>query len=405
MVIPLFVLLLLMILTVPARASGLIDCEKTGTLTAAHLNQRLQTVFGPLAPPPASHAACLYALRYHSHDAKGRRVTLSGLLALPVGGAPRGLVVFTHGTTADRNLSPSRFTGKTNSPEVEAAVLAFVSSGYAAAMPDYLGLGVDKGVHPYPLGKVNCASAIDLLEPARTAAERLGSAVGPRLFITGYSEGGAVALWTVRSLEQMPGVSVTAAAPMAGPYDLTGTTAHSLVAPTTNPKIFAARLYLLAYLLNSVHREDGIKVTDYVVPVMAAVIVNVFGKNLSDEAIIKRLALAATLRGARNSVGRITTGRFQTVLRTNDLADPVLRELQTNNCFDWSPRTKLCLICLESDGIVVPENTHKALKAMRARRVGPETLQEFVIHDPSLNHATALVPSLAQARRFFDKQR
>jgi len=161
----------------------------------------------------------------------------------------------------------------------------------------------------------------------------------------------------------------------------------------------------LAYLLNSVHREDGIKVTDYVVPVMAAVIVNVFGKNLSDEAIIKRLALAATLRGARNSVGRITTGRFQTVLRTTDLADPVLRELQTNNCFDWSPRTKLCLICLESDGIVVPENTHKALKAMRARRVGPETLQEFVIHDPSLNHATALVPSLAQARRFFDKQR
>ena len=400
----LFALLLLFALTLPAEASGLISCEKTGTLTAAHLNGRLQTVFGPLAPAPASRAAHLYALRYYSHNAKGRRVTLSGLLALPDGGATRGLVLFNHGMTADRSLSPSRFDGKVNSPEVEAAVLAFVSGGYAVAMPDYLGLGVDQGVHPYPLGKVNCLSAIDLLEPAREAARRLNAPVGPRLFVAGYSEGGAVALWTVRTLEQTPGVRIAAAAPMAGPYDLTGAMAHSLTAPTTDPKVFAARLYLLAYLLNSVHKEDGVKLTNYVVPVMAAAIVSVFGKNLSDEAIIKRLALVATLRGARNSVERITTPRFQTVLNTTDLTDPVLRELDKSNCFDWLPRTKLCLICLESDRIVVPENTNKALKAMQARGAGPATVQESVIRDPSLNHLTALVPSLVQARRFFDEQ-
>lgn len=402
---PLIVLLLLVTLTVPAGASELVGYEKTGTLTAAHLNGRLQAIFGALAPKAATRPADLYALRYHSRDAKGRRVTLSGLLVLPEGSAPRGLVMFTHGVTADRSLSPSRFTGKANSPEVEAVMLAFVSGGYAVAMPDYLGLGVDKGVHPFPLGKVNCVSAIDLLEPARTAAQRLGVAVGPRLFVTGYSEGGAVALWTVRTLEQTRGSVVAAAAPMAGPYDLTGATAHSLTAPTTNPKIFAARLYLLSYLLNSVHKEDGVKLTDSVVPVMAAVIVRVFGSNLSDEAIIKRLALVATLRGARNSVARITTQRFQRVLKTTDLSDPVMQELNQNNCFDWSPQTKLCLICFEGDGIVVPENTHKALRTMRARGVGPGTVREFVIHDPGLNHATALIPSLVEARRFFDEQR
>ena len=401
----LLTLLLLMMLTVPARATGLVGCVQTGTLTAAHLNQRLQTVFGPLAPGPMTHSVSLYALHYQSHDAKGHRVTLSALLALPDGGAPRGLVLFNHGTTADRALSPSRFDGKPNSPEVEAAMLAFVSGGYAVAMPDYLGLGIDRGVHPYPLAKVNCLSAIDLLEPARDAGRRLGAAVGPRLFVSGYSEGGAVALWTVRRLEETAGARITAAATMAGPYDLTGATAHSLVAPTTNQKVFAARVYFLAYLLNSVHKEDGVKMTNYVVPVMAAAIVSVFGKNLSDEAIIKRLALAATLRGARNSVERITTRRLQKALKTTDLSDPVMQELSKNNCLDWLPRTKLRLICLASDGIVVPENTHKALGAMRARGAGPGTVQEFVIHDPGLNHATALIPSLIQARRFFDDQR
>jgi len=164
-------------------------------------------------------------------------------------------------------------------------VLAFGSGGYAVVMPDYPGLGDDAGVHPYPLGRVNSVSVIEMIGPARTAARRQNIAVGPKLFLSGYSEGGAVALWAVRKLGEKPYASmqVTSAVPMSGPYDLTGATAQSLIAPTTNQAIFAARLYLLSYLLHSVYKADGVKLTTYVRPALAAVIVRVFDHGLTDE--------------------------------------------------------------------------------------------------------------------------
>ena len=385
-------------------ADPLVSIQKTGTISAAQFNTRLKAVFGSLAPAPATGPTDLYKIRYNSRDGKGRAVVLSGLLALPRGGAAKGLVVFAHGTVADRRLSPSRFTGPGTGAEAEAALLAYGSGGYGVVMPDYLGLGDDLGVHPFPLGRVNSLSVSDMIGPARMAARRQNITIGPKLFISGYSEGGAVALWTVRLLQEKPyaTLQVTSAVPMSGPYDLTGATAQSLIAPTQSQVVFAARLYLLSYLLHSAYKIDGVKLTTYVRPALAAVIVRVFDQELTDEQIIKRLALAATLLGARNSVERVTTPYFSKALHGVDRGDPVVRDLLQNNCTDWSPRTKMLLICLKTDGIVVPENTQNAIKAMRARGVGANVVRESLIVNSSLNHSTAIIPALAQARRFFD---
>jgi hypothetical protein len=385
-------------------ADPLVSVQRTGTVSASQFNTRLKAVFGSLAPAPATGPTDLYKIRYNSHDGKGRAVVLSGLLTLPRGGAPKGLLVFTHGVIADRRLSPSRFKEKGQASEVGAALLAYGSGGYGLMMPDYLGLGDDSGVHPFPLGRVNSLSVIDMIGPARTAARRLMVNLGPRLFVSGYSEGGAVALWTVRLLQEKPYATlrVTSAVPMSGPYDLTGATAHSLVAPAQSQAVFAARLYLLSYLLHSAYKNDGVKLTNYVRPALAAVIVRVFDQNLTDEQIIKRLALAATLLGARNSVERVTTPYFSKALHSVNASDPVIRDLLKNNCIDWSPRTKMLIICLKTDGIVVPENTHNAIKAFRARGVGANVVSESLIVNSRLNHSTAIIPALAQARRFFD---
>ncbi len=388
-------------------ANPLVSVQKAGTVTAAYFNGRLAAVYGKLAPAAATGPTDLYKIRYNSYDAKGKAVVLSGLLVLPRSGAAKGLLVFAHGAIADRRPSPSRYSGTEQGSEVESALLAFGAGGYGVMMPDYLGLGDDPGVHPYPLGRVNCLSVVDMIGPCRTAARRLKVALGPKLFVSGYSEGGAVALWAVRMMEEKPFASrqVTSAVTMSGPYDLTGATAQSLVAPTTNKAIFAARVYFLSYLLHSVYKADGVKLTNYVKPALAAVIVRVFDQNLTDEQIIKRLALAATLLGARNSVERVTTPYFSKVLHSVDARDPVIRDLLQNNCTDWSPRTPVLLICLQSDGIVVPANTQKAVQTMRARGIGAGVVQEYVISDTSLNHATAIIPALARARKFFDLPR
>ena len=390
-------------LLVGATADNFVGATLNGTMSVAQVNQQIQKNFGN-SVALTNEALDLYKVSYRSRDEKNRAVVLSGLVVLPRGGAPNGLVIFNHGTIVNSALAPSRFTGKPNASEAELATLAFASGGYAVAMPDYLGLGDHKGAHPYPLGAANSLSAVDIIEPARAVAKRQNRQIGSRLFITGYSEGGGVAMWTVRDLEGKSGAgyAVTAAALASGSYDLSDTTRKWLLASPTDQQEFVIRLYLTSYMAYYFHKSTGVKLTDYFKPSMALTVSQAFKGNISDENLIKRLALAAVLMRSKNSLENVITPRFKRALETLDTSDPVIREMQKSDVYDWSPRTKMLLISLEGDKVVDPANTEKTVRTMRRRGVGNETLRQFVIKDASLNHLTAVAPALAQARRFFD---
>jgi pimeloyl-ACP methyl ester carboxylesterase len=284
------------------------------------------------------------------------------------------------------------------------ATLAFASGGYAVAMPDYLGLGDNTGAHPYPLGAINSRSAVDIIEPARALAKRQNTEVGSRLFVSGYSEGGAVAMWTVRDLEQKSGAiyDVSAAAPASGPYDLLDTTRKWLLAAPTTQEEFVIRLSLTSYMAYYFHKSAGIKLTEYFKPAMAFTISQSFKGNISDKSVIERLALTGILLREKNSLEDAITTRFKTALETLDTSEPVISEMQKSDVYDWSPRTKMLLISLQGDTVVDPANTEKTMRTMRRRGVSNDTLRQYVIKDTSLNHSTAVAPALAQARRFFD---
>ncbi len=390
-------------LPVSANADNLVNSTLSETMSVAQVNQQIQKKFGASVSPTAQ-AIELYKVSYRSRDEKNRAVVLTGLVVLPRGGAANGLVIFNHGTLVNSALAPSRFTGKSNASEAELAVLAFASGGYAVAMPDYLGLGDHKGAHPYPLGAANSRSAVDIIEPARTLAKRQNTEVGSRLFVSGYSEGGAVAMWTVRDLEQKSGAvyDVSAAVLMSGPYDLTDVTRKWMLASPTDQQEFVIRLYLTSYMAYYFHKSSGVKLTDYFKPAMAFTISQAFKGNISDENIIKRLALAAVLMRSKNSLENVISARFKKALETLDTSNPIIREMQKSDCYDWSPRTKMLLISLQGDKVVDPANTVKTMQTMRRRGVRADTLRQYVIKDTSLNHITAVAPALAQARRFFD---
>ena len=84
---------------------------RTGTLSQATLlkMQAEATIHG-LAVPPSKAAIRLYKIRYGSVDAHGAPCTLSGLLILPKA-APKGLLLYYHGTIRDRETAPSRYNG------------------------------------------------------------------------------------------------------------------------------------------------------------------------------------------------------------------------------------------------------------------------------------------------------
>ena len=397
------VFMLSICLAVSARAQTLVDFSRNGTLSASQINERAARTFGAETLPRATQSVELFKVRYRSRDERGRAVVLSGLLALPKT-APKGLVIYNHGTMADRAASPSRFRGESQLSEAQLATLAFASGGYAVAMPDYLGLGDHLGAHPYPLGKINARSAIDIVNPARQIIARRGAKVESRLFVTGYSEGGAVSMWTVRVLERENNLSrrVYSSANLSGPYDLSGVTRQSLLSSTNKIEEFVPHLYLLANIAFYQHKANGTKLTKYFKPAMANTVFNAFGRNVSDENIIKRLALTAALMRAQNRLDRVLDAQFLRALQTNDSREPIVRALKQNDTFSWSPRTPQLLVALQGDTIVTSQNTTKTLRTMRARGVGANVVRRIIVRNDKLNHVTFMPQALVIARRFFD---
>ncbi|MEJ7699344.1 MAG: hypothetical protein WKF71_06810 [Pyrinomonadaceae bacterium] len=117
------------------------------------------------------------------------------------------------------------------------------------------------------------------------------------------------AMWMLRDLEGKSGAlyDVTAAALASGPYDLSDTTRKWLLASPTSQEEFVIRLYLTSYMAYYFHKSTGVKLTEYFKPAMAFTVSQAFKGNISDENLIKRLALAAVLMRSKNSLGNVIT--------------------------------------------------------------------------------------------------
>jgi hypothetical protein len=395
----LFLLGLLVAAAGLASGQRLVSSTPNGTLMARTINNFLNKSAKHANVQPSSVAVELRKIVYTSTDANGRRANLTGLLAMPVGGAPKGLIVFMHGTIWDRKASPSRLNavGKEGEPMGAASILA--PGGFAVVMPDYIGLGDHMAVHPYPVNVINAKAGADIIEPAREVIRRQRYNVGPNLFITGYSEGGGTAMALAREL-QNSGITVTATAPSSGPYDLSGVTRDYLLSEAKGQDLIA-RAYLLGYGVKYFESSHGVKMTDYFHPTMSRTINAAFKEGRSDKDIALRLAIVGTLVGATKSVERLLTERFLNALRNNDRSDPMIGAMAANDCYDWSPRSPMLLFSAAADRIVNPGNARKAYETMRRRGVGRDTMRWLSNEDPSTDHGKGFALALKANRDFF----
>ena len=155
--------------------------------------------------------------------------TASGVLMVPTGtGAQctgaRPIVLYAHGTNITKRYNLADFADKTNPAYGEAVLLAamYAAQGYIVVAPNYAGYDSSTlSYHPYVNATQQSQEMIDILAAAKTAMPALLSPVtaSNKLFVTGYSQGGFVAMATQRAL-QLAGTPVTASAPMSGPYAL-----------------------------------------------------------------------------------------------------------------------------------------------------------------------------------------
>ncbi len=168
-----------------------------------------------------------YYVKFWTLGGAAETTESSGALMVPTGAAPacsgpRPIVLYAHGTNADKTLNIADVTNPSNTEGVLIAAM-FAAQGYIVVAPNYAGYDISTlDYHPFLNAEQQSGEMMDILAAARTALPNTMSSAtsdGGKLFVTGYSEGGHVAMATQRALEAS-GAVVTGAAPMSGPYAL-----------------------------------------------------------------------------------------------------------------------------------------------------------------------------------------
>ncbi|MFK7965761.1 MAG: alpha/beta fold hydrolase [Burkholderiaceae bacterium] len=305
-------------------------------------------------------------IKYQTVGGAGESTTATAGIAVPVGDNPvcrgdRPLLLYAHGTSPrqDYDVTQSRegFNGL--------AAAVFAARGYVVVAPNYTGYGDSwLDYHPYLNAQAQAEDMVDALRAARelfTAESR----VTPRqLFISGYSQGGYVAMATHRLMElSYPDeFAVTASFPMSGPYSLEQT-----VLETLSGRDVDGASPLFAYISDSYQRsygnlyESSAELFEAPYDLTAP---GLFPGNLSaSDSVISGL-LPERLLAGQGGPHLLTQAYVNQVLSNPE--NPLRQAVRLNTLHNWAPRAPMAMCGGGKDQTVFFDNTFRAQDAFRA---------------------------------------
>lgn len=170
-------------------------------------------------------AVSTYYMQYGTVGGKGEATLASGAIMVPSGSDPscsgaRPVVVVAHGTSVEKNNNMANLR---DNKEATLAAATFAAQGFIVVAPNYAGYEASTlGYHPYLNAEQQANDLIDSLRAARKAFGTIGATDSGKLFLTGYSEGGYVAMAAQRAMQTTLAseFKVTALAGQSGPYAL-----------------------------------------------------------------------------------------------------------------------------------------------------------------------------------------
>lgn len=373
-----------LIAVAPGQRGRLIESTLLGSMTAEQLRQWL--LFGGIEFAP-QYGVETWRLVYETVDPLGNPTIASGALVVPVAvPGPLPFASYQHGTLASRAEAPSQAGGQ----EILLG-LAMASLGYVVALPDYLGLGISTLVQPYHHAKSEATACVDMLRAGRQFTADHALPLSGQLFLVGYSHGGHATMALLRALETFHTVefTVTAAAPMAGAYDLGGVTADSVLsgAPQPNPYYFAL---LLA----------GFQATYHFAGDLADLLQAPWSNTLPP--LLDGTHTGSEINAAMpDQVMDVLQPAFADALRNNP-NHPLRAALRHNGLLDWAPRTPLRLYHCSGDQDVPFQNTVVAYESFLAHGA---TQIEMINSVPGGDHGGCVEPSLRDALDWFESLR
>lgn len=326
-----------------------------------------------------------YQLVYRTVDPAGRPTIASGLVALPRGGARELRVVsYTHGTEINRTDAPSMW----RDGWAVAPALTYASAGFAAVAPDYLGMGVGPGPHPYLDVPSETTAAVDLLRAAREFTSGTGRTLERKVLVTGFSQGGTAATGLARALAAGADgwFRLGALSPIAGPYDgrrqvlpvlagmrppyNTGYTAYLLVSYN--------RLHHIYDQPSDVFKKEGVE--------------EVFdGVHTGEE-------LAETLGG---SLDELLTPRGKALIDNPTGPFAAALAVHDSTCTGWTPRAPVRLVVSSGDEQIVVGNATTCRASFAASGVdAPVVDAGDLVYDGS-KHLGANIVGTANTLKWF----
>ena len=293
----------------------------------------------------------LYKMLYETPDIQGNLDTASGLFIIP--DDPTGtfpLLSYSHGTVNDRNDVPSLLAGG-----AELAII-FGSLGYVTTAADFLGLGTARGVHPYVHADSEASASVDMLYAMRAHAETDPAiTLNDQVFVTGYSQGGHAAMATHRLIETelSNDFTVTAAAPMSGPYSIS----QEMRKFTTGDNVYLFVAYLASLVLSYEAAYGNIytDLEEIFKPQFVEDIVLFENEEINLFDLNARMLSDLFLAG-----GFFPKLMLQDSIReivVNDGEHPLMDALRDNDVFDWTPSAPTRLFYCTADDQVTFRNS------------------------------------------------
>jgi len=375
--------LFLLLVSAPSIGQKLYNYQLKGVVSREELRER----YGAFI----QYGVRMYKLQYFTIGIDGKPDTASGLAVYPdLPGAVFPLLCFQHGTVSSREDVPSNLRGGYQIAQV------FGGMGYFSVAPDFLGLGDSRGFHPYVHAATEASAAVDMLLAAREFAVERDIPLNEQLFITGYSQGGHAAAALHREIQENHSdqFSITASAPMSGPYSISGEMKKVILS--------GDEYFFPAYLPNTILSYQ----TMYgLFDDLGQVFIEPY-KSLVDSFYQERIDLSAL----NDTLISVLTRQFGGSYPKWMLQDSVIQNVQEipdhpfnlaladNDVFDWAPQAPTRLFYCRADDQVSFRNSIVADSVMNLN--GAPNLRA-IDADSNADHGQCVEPAITLGILFF----
>ena len=370
----------LLLITSTINAQHFISATEIASLSASSVEGYLNTQ-GWDTSPMTINGVTSYNITYNTVDVNGAPTVASGALYVPQLCDTLPWVSYHHGTEYNKSHVPSNnfYRGQG---------LLYSGNGYITTLPDYLGMGINQGIHPYIHWESEATASIDLIRAAREfLADSLQIWNNNQLFLAGYSQGGhstmAVHKYiTANNLQNE--FNVIASAPMSGPYALSSDQFDFVF---DGDSIYPKPAYL-AYIFTSyqlVYENLYTNYDEYYDPPYDSII-DAWIAAGTDPPYLPTNYYYFIQDSVLNNIQNIPNHPFNVDLRDNDL-------------HNWIPQEPVRMLFCSMDPLVAPQNSITAQDTMNA--LGATDVQAIDVF-PSGNHYSCFIPATTYSLQWFD---